>query len=263
MTADDDIKKAQEAVTYSSSYFEEAVFDTDYQKIAECILHLYSPKRVIDVGCGPGKLSQRFAEAGIEVTAVDGFASPAFTHANISFTRVDLNSRDALMRLEQMGPFDLAVCLEVAEHLAPSVSSTLISVLTKLAPVVVFSAAVPEQGGHGHINLKSRELWHQEFVNNRFHCADRVRVLLRGEATVAAWYRLNIVDYVRSGHPLTPQVGNVVARLIASESYAASRGYKMGEELNAARNRLQSFPVKQLLSVRRLARHLFRGGKHG
>jgi hypothetical protein len=49
-----------------------------------------------------------------------------------------------------VGRFDLAVCLEVAEHLPPERAESFIRELCDLAPVVLFSAAIPGQGGTGH-----------------------------------------------------------------------------------------------------------------
>lgn len=48
--------------------------------------------------------------------------------------------------------FDLCVSMEVAEHLPPSRADSFVADLVGLAPVVLFSAAVPEQGGTNHLN---------------------------------------------------------------------------------------------------------------
>ena len=44
-------------------------------------------------------------------------------------------------RLERR--FDLALCLEVAEHLPAKAADAFVASLVELAPVVVFSAAMP------------------------------------------------------------------------------------------------------------------------
>jgi hypothetical protein len=56
-----------------------------------------------------------------------------------------------------MGPtarkrFDLAISLEVAEHLPEGSAGALVSTLIEAAPVVVFSAAIKGQSGTNHIN---------------------------------------------------------------------------------------------------------------
>ena len=55
--------------------------------------------------------------------------------------------------------FDLAISLEVAEHLKSSSSEDFVQSLTTLAPMILFSAAIPHQGGLHHINEQWLEYW--------------------------------------------------------------------------------------------------------
>ena len=48
--------------------------------------------------------------------------------------------------------YDLALCIEVAEHLPLSSEPTLIEELTSAAQAVMFSAAIPGQEGVNHVN---------------------------------------------------------------------------------------------------------------
>ena len=43
--------------------------------------------------------------------------------------------------------YDLAICVEYAEHLPEARAASFIGDLTKLAPAIAFSAAIPGQGG--------------------------------------------------------------------------------------------------------------------
>jgi hypothetical protein len=54
------------------------------------------------------------------------------------------------IRLERT--FDLAISMEVAEHLSPGRAPSFVDDLTGLAAVVLFSTAIPGPGGIGHIN---------------------------------------------------------------------------------------------------------------
>jgi hypothetical protein len=68
--------------------------------------------------------------------------------------------------VERMARWDVVLCLEVAEHLRPEDGPLFIEVLSNLAPVVIFSAAVPGQGGEGHVNCQEKAYWQQQFAAN-------------------------------------------------------------------------------------------------
>ena len=71
--------------------------------------------------------------------------------------------------------FDLVVCIEVAEHLDKAAAAPLVRTLTRTAPVVLFSAAPPGQGGHGHVNEQPRAYWHALFAQHGFASVDCFR----------------------------------------------------------------------------------------
>lgn len=240
-------------VAYNSTFFKSRIFKADYQTIAENIVEIYQPKTVADFGCGPGYLSQELAKLGVKVTAVDGYATPDFSGLDVEFHTLDLNDSVAIANLFSGKSFDLAISLEVAEHLNPAASSPLVKWLTTVAPAVVFSAAVPGQGGHGHINLQPREYWHREFTKRGFLCADRLREKLRASSHVAPWYRYNILDYVRIGHPLAPEPTEVIERLIASESASTTAYFTEYDHPHIA-----DPPIKLYLAARQLVKKMIR-----
>ena len=56
--------------------------------------------------------------------------------------------------------YDLVVCLEVAEHLPEVNADTLCDTIAEHATNwLLFTAAPPGQGGHGHVNLQYPEYW--------------------------------------------------------------------------------------------------------
>jgi len=243
---------------YASDYFSSELFAADYTSIAEIIVDQFNPHRILDVGCGPGHLSREFAHLGRQVLAIDGFSSPDFRNLPVRFMRVDLNNPEEIVQAVARETFDVVVCLEVAEHLRPEVSGALIEALTAAADVVIFSAGVPNQGGRGHINLRPRDFWHGQFNKHGFVCGDQLRSILRGRPQVAPWYRLNVLDYVRKGSRFEPDPEGVIARLVASESNAASEFYGCCNRLQTASNQLNVFPVKAASRVRQVAGKLRR-----
>ena len=62
--------------------------------------------------------------------------------------------------------FDLVNCLEVAEHLDASRADSFVDDLCALGDVVVFSAAIPGQGGTHHVNEQFQSYWQERFRRN-------------------------------------------------------------------------------------------------
>lgn len=150
------------------------------------ILDRHPASTVIDVGCGQGWWGAEFAAHGCEVVGIDGGYVP--DRQIPSFVEHDL-----LAPLPEMGTFDLAVCLEVAEHLAPARAAGFVADLCALAPVVVFSAAIPGQPGAGHVNCRWPSWWADLFaVHGRF-LDDSLRDLIWDDDRIEPWYRQNLL----------------------------------------------------------------------
>lgn len=130
-------------------------FDGDYETVAESLLELLDFESAIDLGCANGLLLGRFLKAG---KMVRGFElSPEVTE----FLPEELSSHVRVGDFSAAeGSFDLACCVEVAEHLVPKRSEELVDKLTAVATRwIYFTAAPPGQGGHGHINCRPMTDW--------------------------------------------------------------------------------------------------------
>jgi hypothetical protein len=97
--------------------------------------------------------------------------------------------------------FDLALCLEVAEHLPAEAAPDLVQSLTGLSPVVVFSAAIPGQGGEGHINERWPSFWSKFFAAHGYGCFASLRQRLWPCEGVEFWYRQNMLCFVAENRP--------------------------------------------------------------
>jgi len=98
--------------------------------------------------------------------------------------------------------FELAMCLEVAEHLPAESADILVETLTNLAPVVMFSAAHPGQGGQDHVNERWPAYWYRRFAQHGYGVLDILRGPLSDDPGVLDCYRRNIVFYVESSRSL-------------------------------------------------------------
>ena len=153
------------------------------------VLGLTGARSVVDVGCGTGAWSRACRELGVpQVVGVDGAYLPAEHRGHVT----EFIERDLAEALDLARSFALALCLEVAEHLPPERAPGLVADLTALAPVVLFSAAVPGQGGTGHVNEQWSEYWVALFDAQGWSCRDAIRPWVRANADVAWWYRQNL-----------------------------------------------------------------------
>lgn len=163
--------------------------------IVAAIQQLVKPRSVVDVGCGPGAWLSAFVEVGVtDVIGLDG-AHVRKQDLLISpehFVALDLRESVTLGRT-----FDLTICLEVGEHLPQDAAPTLVGTLTSLSSYVLFSAAIPGQGGHGHVNEQWQDWWAHLFANEGFAAVDCIRPLIWDELAVDSWYVQNIILYVR------------------------------------------------------------------
>ena len=162
--------------------------------VVPIVMELLAPRSVCDVGCGPAIWLSVFADHGVEeVLGVDG------DHVERDTLQID-PARFVAADLEQgvpaVGAFDLAVSLEVAEHLPASAAQGFVEGLVGLAPAVLFSAAVPGQDGLGHVNEQWPTYWRKLFREHDYRLIDCVRPRVWDSGKVKFWYRQNMLLFV-------------------------------------------------------------------
>lgn len=128
-------------------------------------------RRLADIGAGTGAFSAEAKRRGFTVMACE--------HSRVGrwFARIggirahsfDLSRGDPIHwgdhRQGDRRP-DLAICLEVGEHLSPELGDRLVRLLSELSSTIVFSAAPRGQGGIAHINEQPREYWIRRFEDS-------------------------------------------------------------------------------------------------
>jgi len=93
--------------------------------------------------------------------------------------------------------FDLVLSLEVAEHLDKEYADVFIDSLVSLGPVVLFSAAIPYQGGTNHINEQWPEYWVSHFRKRGYQVIDYLRRKIWDNQKVEPWYAQNILIFIK------------------------------------------------------------------
>jgi hypothetical protein len=180
---------------YSSEFYD--YIDTGSRNSAHVVSKLLLGEMkiasLLDVGSGHGAWAREWKSAGVkDVLAVDGaYVQPdqlviparCFKPHDLS-TPLDLKRR-----------FDLVQSLEVAEHISPEHADIFVDNLTRHGDVILFSAAVPNQGGEHHVNEQPPEYWREKFVARGYEVFDWVRGQIVDNREVKAWYRFNTFIY--------------------------------------------------------------------
>jgi SAM-dependent methyltransferase len=160
------------------------------REVVPIIMDLVKPTSLLDVGCGTGTWLKAFEEKGIsDYVGVDAdyLDRTLLQIPEAKFKAVDLRTSWTLGR-----KFDLVISLEVAEHLPEKNADSFVATLVSYAETIVFSAAVPGQGGQNHLNEQWPDYWQRKFLKHGFYFHDVIRPLIWYNNNVDWWYKQNI-----------------------------------------------------------------------
>jgi predicted O-linked N-acetylglucosamine transferase (SPINDLY family)/predicted O-methyltransferase YrrM/SAM-dependent methyltransferase len=190
------ISNKQESKLYTQKFYQLTQDGSrrSAQVIVPLILELTQSNSVIDIGCGVGTWLSVFEEFGItDYLGIDG----EYVDKNMlqvspdKFIACDLKNPPKTNR-----NFDLVISMEVAEHLPQKYAYAFTKYLTSLGKIVIFSAAIPYQGGEGHINEQWPQYWVQMFRNHGYVGIDCLREKIWNHPNVEPWYAQNIFIFV-------------------------------------------------------------------
>ena len=155
-----------------------------------------SPQSVLDIGCGRGAWLRSWKEHGVnKVHGLDGdYIDPTRLYIDpFEFTSVDVSRPFNLGQT-----FDLVQSLEVGEHLSQDSAAGFVSSITNHGNIVMFSAAVPGQGGTQHVNEQPLEYWRDIFYRLGYSAYNYIRPKVYDNRLIEPWYRWNTVLYANA-----------------------------------------------------------------
>jgi SAM-dependent methyltransferase len=200
------VTQCESSSAYTPEFFkgQQTASEQSAREVVPLLLELTDASSVVDVGCGIGTWARVFADHAVKVLGIDG------DYVNRDQLRVPVDqfvAKDLAQPIDFAVRFDLAICLEVAEHLPSDSAESLVSSLCSLAPVVAFSAAVPGQGGVRHLNEQWPEYWAALFSQHGYVVVDCIRDKIWMNEQIVWHYRQNMLIFVREDSlPLHPQL---------------------------------------------------------
>lgn len=161
------------------------------------VFELLQPATVVEFGCGVGTWLSVAKRLG--ATRVRGLDGAYARNSGLLIDASELTDTD----LSQPVPafperFDLALSLEVAEHLPTASSDRFVADLCAAADVVLFGAAIFGQDGTDHINLQPQSAWISRFAAQGFQVFDLVRPRVWSHPAVKFWYKQNSFVFVNN-----------------------------------------------------------------
>ena len=204
---------------YTKSFYKNRNDNTSYsaEKILLIILGIIPEvKSAIDVGCGVGTWLSVLKKMGVKkICGMDGnwVSKEYLVIPKDSFFTQDLEN----FRIENN--YDLAVSLEVAEHISSDNANSFTRELAQCSDFILFSAATPGQGGVGHINEQWTGYWSSQFTKHGFIGIDPVRKRIWNDEKIPSWYKKNTVLFVKKERINDLRLNNNIVDHIIPEDY--------------------------------------------
>ncbi len=143
---------------------------------------------VIDIGCGRGVWLKTFG--AVKIVGRDG---PWTKRDRLLIDPANFTATDLSMPFDEPERFDLAMSLEVAEHIDARQADQFVDNLIGLSDTILFSAAIDGQGGQHHVNEQPLTYWAGRFRGRGYELFDVLRPRLWNNPDVCWWYRQNMV----------------------------------------------------------------------
>ena len=189
---------------YGKDFYKDRHQQTAYSAnvVLSLLLDVLPPVRsAVALGCGVGTWLSILREKG--VPDVQGLDGPWVDQGLLEIPKENFQVVDLTELPVIDGQYDLAISLEVAEHLPGDRAEGFVTLLTNAADFIVFAAAIPRQGGVGHVNEQWPDYWADLFAKRGFRVMDVVRRRIWNDKDIPVWYRQNILMFVKESRAST------------------------------------------------------------
>lgn len=160
-------KRAAHDEIYDAAYYAkvDAGMKASCDAIATSIVESFHPATVVDVGCGTGALLSALRERGVSGVGFDQSvaALELCRSRGLDVQQFDLESGQGLSLQA-----DVAISLEVAEHLPEHFADSYVDLMTSIGPVLVMTAATPDQRGTDHVNEQPHAYWIEKIARRGY-----------------------------------------------------------------------------------------------
>lgn len=164
-------------------------------EVAKVLKQYFAPASLLDVGCGVGTWMKAFSEyfPALDYFGVDG---EYVKEKDLVVEKTHFRGMDISKPFNLAKKFDLIISLEVGEHIAHEKAAAYVQNICNHGDFILFSAAIPGQGGTYHVNEKFPEYWAELFEANGLVCVDFMRPLIWDNQQIEYWYRQNMLVFV-------------------------------------------------------------------
>lgn len=186
---------ARDGTPYNRSFYDRhaACSASSAAAIVPILIEILRPQRVLDVGCGVGAWLAAFRDRGVgDVLGLDGDYVP---RDRLLIAAEEFRPTDLSQPFRLGVRFDLVVSMEVAEHLPQGIAADFVATLVAHGDLVLFSAAIPSQGGDGHVNEQWPSYWASQFAAHDYRPIDCIRPRVWSDRAVGWWYAQNSLLY--------------------------------------------------------------------
>lgn len=197
-TLDKTNARSEPRSVYTGDFYEKRRARTLHsaRRVLQIVMDQFPVQSVIDVGCGTGTWLDVARTLG--ATYVKGIEGPWLDLAQRDADDIKIVTQDLEDPIFDNRRYDLAICLEVAEHLSPGRGASLIDDLCRLSDRVLFGAAIPSQGGPGHVNEQWQSHWAEHFSRHGYVPLDIVRPRIWTDGKIRFWYKQNTLLYCKA-----------------------------------------------------------------
>lgn len=177
---------------YSDAFFN-SINETALQaadEILPVVMKLTKAKTILDIGCGQGAW-------GVSIDPENYFGIDGDYVKKLLVDRTQFKAIDLSKPFDIGKKFDLVICMEVAEHLPEESADAFIDSICKHADTVLFSAAIPGQGGNNHLNEQWQSYWAEKFKQKNLH-RHEIRDLFWTNKKIPYYYKQNMMLFTRN-----------------------------------------------------------------